>query len=167
MSDRPSDNLGGLDIAMVRRIDEACRRFEANWGQGRRPRVEDYLADIPEEGRPALRAELEALERELRQSEETVVRPGSGPSHAFRAPGLAGSCHGRRGPTIAPGSLLTIPIPGAPPASPHDQPTAVLGPEASATPGGSEPTRIRYFGDYEIVRELRAAAWASSSWPGR
>jgi hypothetical protein len=30
MSDRPSDNLGGLDIEMARRIDEVCRRFEAD-----------------------------------------------------------------------------------------------------------------------------------------
>ena len=30
MSDRPSDNLGGLDIDLARRIDEVCRRFEAD-----------------------------------------------------------------------------------------------------------------------------------------
>jgi hypothetical protein len=28
-------------------------------------RIEDYLVDVPDEGLPALRAELEALEREL------------------------------------------------------------------------------------------------------
>ena len=39
--------------------------------------------------------------------------------------------------------------------SPHDQPTAaVLGQDPPATPGASEPTRIRYFGDYEIIREI-------------
>ena len=70
MSDRPSDNLGGLDIETARRIDEVCRRFEANWREGCRPRVADYLVDVSPEGRPALRAELEALERELRPSEE-------------------------------------------------------------------------------------------------
>jgi len=61
MSDRPSHNLGGVDIDMARRIDEACRRFEADWRQGRQPRIEDYLVDVSQSGRPALRAELEAL----------------------------------------------------------------------------------------------------------
>jgi hypothetical protein len=65
MSDRPSHNLDGLDIDLARRIDEVCRRFEADWRQGRQPRIEDYLGDVSQEGRPALRAELEALEREL------------------------------------------------------------------------------------------------------
>ena len=30
----------------------------------------------------------------------------------------------------------------------------MLGQDPSATPGASEPTRIRYFGDYEIIREI-------------
>jgi hypothetical protein len=34
MSDRPSQNLDGLDIDLVRRIDEVCRRFEADWRGG-------------------------------------------------------------------------------------------------------------------------------------
>jgi hypothetical protein len=57
MSDRPSDNLGGLDIDLARRIDEVCRRFEAEWREGKQPRAEDYLAEVSPEGRPALRTE--------------------------------------------------------------------------------------------------------------
>ena len=64
MSDRPSHNLDGQDTEMARRIDQVCRRFEANWREGRRPHIEDYLVDFSHEGRPALHAELEALERE-------------------------------------------------------------------------------------------------------
>ncbi len=56
MSDRPSHNLDGLDINLARRIDEVCRRFEADWQEGRQPRIDDYLGDVPDEGRPALRA---------------------------------------------------------------------------------------------------------------
>ena len=78
MTDRPSHNLDGLDIEMARRIDAVCRRFEADWRQGRQPRIEDYLDDVPDEGGPALRAELEALERELQLSEETAARPDAG-----------------------------------------------------------------------------------------
>ena len=46
MSDRPSHNLGGLDIDLARRIDEVCRRFEADWRAGRQPRIDDYLVDV-------------------------------------------------------------------------------------------------------------------------
>ena len=73
MSDRPSHNLGGLDIDLVRRIDAVCRRFEADWRQGRHPLIVDYLVEVPDEGRPSLKAKLEALERELRQSEEAAA----------------------------------------------------------------------------------------------
>jgi hypothetical protein len=41
MSDRPSHNLSGLDINLASRIDEVCRQFEADWREGRRPRIED------------------------------------------------------------------------------------------------------------------------------
>ena len=170
MSDRPSHNLGGLDIDLARRIDEVCRRFEADWREGRQPRIEDYLVDVSDEGRPALRAELEALERELRQSEETVARPEAGPATAPEPQTAPNPSTIAEAPTIAPGPPPTTPIPGAAPSSvheeatvppsdqprsPHDQPTAaVLGQDPSATPGASEPTRIRYFGDYEIIREI-------------
>ena len=43
MSNRPSDKLGGLDIETGRRMDEVCRHFEADWREGRQPRIEDYL----------------------------------------------------------------------------------------------------------------------------
>jgi len=82
VSNQPSHNLGGLDIDVARRIDEVCRRFEADWREGSQPRIEDYLVDVSHEGRPALRAELEALERELCPSEDTVARPQAGPPAA-------------------------------------------------------------------------------------
>ncbi len=45
--------------------------------------------------------------------------------------------------------------PPNPPRSPHDQCTvAVLGHDPAATLGAPERTRVRYFGDYEIIREL-------------
>jgi hypothetical protein len=49
MNDRPSHNLDGLDIEMARRIDEVCHRFEADWREGRRPRIEDSLLEVPHE----------------------------------------------------------------------------------------------------------------------
>jgi hypothetical protein len=58
---RPSHNLSGLDIEVVRRSDGIGRRFEADWRAGHRPRVEDYLDGGVDAGRAALRAELIAL----------------------------------------------------------------------------------------------------------
>ncbi len=110
MSDRPSSNLGGLNIDLARQIDEVCRRFEAAWREGRQPRIDDYLVDVLDEGRPALRTELSALERELRQSEQTMP----------------------------PGEEATVdPVPAE-----------------SARLDAAAPVRVRYFGDYELIREI-------------
>ncbi len=170
MSDQPSRNRDGLDIEMARRIDEVCRRFEADWRQGHQPHTEGYLLDVSHEGQPALRAELEALERELRKSEDTVARPEAGPPAAPEPQTALHPSTITEAPTIAPGPPPTSLMTGAPPSSvheeatvppsdsaptAHDQPTtAVLGQDPSATPDTFEPTRVRYFGDYEIVREI-------------
>jgi WD40 repeat protein/serine/threonine protein kinase len=133
---------------MARQIDEVCRRFEAAWRAGCQPRIDDYLVDVVDEGRPALRAELEALERDLRQAEENLPAPPS--STVAEAP------------TIAPGTPPTAPLPGAATTDIHDDVT--LPPRAEATvdhrpaesaqPDATAPARVRYFGDYEIIREL-------------
>src|SRR5208337_3962003 len=78
IDDRPDPSFDDLDLDLARRIDEVCRRFEADWRQGRQPRIDDYLGDVSDEGRSALRAELRALERELRLLEETFARPEAG-----------------------------------------------------------------------------------------
>jgi len=171
-----------------RQIDEVCRRFEAGWREGRQPRIKDFLVDVSHEGRPALRAELEALVRELRPSDETVARPESGPPTAPEPQTAPNPSTIAEAPTIAPGAPPTSPMRGAEPSSvhevstmlpsdqprsPHEQPTAAVlgqdplalgatprppavGPRATegSPPHQSEPTRIRYFGDYEITREL-------------
>ncbi len=170
MSEPTDVNLDGLDLQMARRIDEVCRRFEADVREGRQPRIDDYLVDVPDEVRPILRAELSALERELRPSEETVARPEPGPPKAPEPHVRPHPSTIAEAPTIAPRPPPTSPMPDAvpssihdeatvppsnPPRSPHDEPTAaVLRQDPSATPGAPEPTRIRYFGDYEIIREI-------------
>ncbi len=166
MSDRPSHNIDGLGIDLARRIDEVCRRFEADWREGRQPRIDDYLVDVSHEGRAALRAELEALEHELRASDETVGRPESGSPTVPEPCTTPNPSTVAEAPTIAPGLSPTSHVLDAasssvyeeatvPPSNPHDQPTAaVLGQDPSATLGAPEVTRVRYFGDYEITREL-------------
>jgi WD40 repeat protein len=137
-----------IEIALARRIDAICRRFEADWRERRPAPLDDYLGEFPEEGRAALRSELEALDRELRGADETRARPESDPI--------------AEAPTIAPTPQPTEPIPGLVGASvheeatvaPRDQATVDLGSSAPAPPDASESARVRYFGDYEITREL-------------
>ena len=116
----------------------------------------------PHEGRPALRAELEALERELRRRMRRSRAPNAGPPTAPEPqtapnPSTIAEATRRSHPGPPPSSVheeATVP-PSNPPRTAHDEPTAaLLGQDPSATPGASEPTRIRYFGDYEILREI-------------
>jgi tRNA A-37 threonylcarbamoyl transferase component Bud32 len=51
----------------VRRLEQACDRFEAAWKAGERPRLEDHLAAVPEPERPALLRELIPLEVDYRR----------------------------------------------------------------------------------------------------
>ena len=134
MSDLPSDNLGGSDIGLARQIDEVCRRFEAAWRarcQPRiddylvddtrltawrarcQPRIDDYLVDVVYEGRPALLAELEALERDLRQAEENRPRPEASSATTPEPLPAPPSSTVAEAPTIAPGTPPTSPLPGA------------------------------------------------------
>jgi len=60
MTDAPQPAT--LSLAMERRIDAVCRRFETAWQSGQRPVIEEYLGEIPPEGRSALLAELVKLD---------------------------------------------------------------------------------------------------------
>ena len=137
-----------LDVDLMRQIDAVCRRFEADHRAGKSPVIADYLGEIPEAGRSALRSELIGLEQEMRRADETSARPDSG---------LIADA-----PTLAPASLPTAPIPGLGNPSvheeatvaPRDQATVDLGSCAPPQPDAAGPARVRYFGDYEIEREL-------------
>ena len=148
MSERSSHHLDGLEVELLRQIDAVCRRFEADWRDRKSPVMDDYISEVAAEGRAALRSELEALRRELGQ-----------------APGEAAVTEAA---TIAPGEAAT---------SVHEQATVPPGPKGERPgddkgqiPGTADhlprthdqgqrthdqgPTHIRYFGDYEIIREI-------------
>jgi hypothetical protein len=55
-------------------INAAADRFERDCSRGRRPQIEDYLADVDEDRVPALLEELIRVECELRE------RGGEGPT---------------------------------------------------------------------------------------
>lgn len=162
MRDQPSDHLGGLEIAVARCIDAVCRRFEADWRAGRKPRIEDYLADIAGEGQAALRAELAALEHEMRHGDETAARLEAPTAEMVPDPQTPAASTLAESPTLAPQALPTVPIPAAAMSSVHEDvtvaPTAEctidLDPCGPGPAGGPSPTVIRYFRDYEIIREI-------------
>ena len=97
---------------------------------------------VHRDARASLAAELEALRSELQQA------AGQG--------GIADA------PTIAPGSLPTLPEPGEASSSvqdeatlpPREAATVDLGSSAPASSEAGTPSHVRYFGDYEIIREI-------------
>ena len=66
-----------LPAALVPALERVCDRFEAACRAGQRPRIEDYLGEMPEAGRPALVRDLRALERTYCGGDEapTIARP--------------------------------------------------------------------------------------------
>jgi len=129
-------------------IDAAAIRFEQEWKKGTRPRIEHFLAEVDESRWPLLLEELLRVEREL------LKRAGAEPDaeeYHRRFPNSAAVIDAVFGPEpersattgsrhLGPGPTTTGPI----------------------TPGGDlnsdqEPapaTRVRYFGDYELIREI-------------
>jgi serine/threonine protein kinase/WD40 repeat protein/tetratricopeptide (TPR) repeat protein len=67
MSQDPRPEGGKMPPVQLRRVIVACERYEADWSAGRRPRIEQFLADDPGPDRPALLRELLAVELELRR----------------------------------------------------------------------------------------------------
>jgi len=146
----PSDSA---DLNLLRRIDAVCRQFEADWRDGKCPAIDDYVGQVAEEDRAAIRAELETLVRErepLMAVEPDPVATGRPPSTVAEASTIA--------PREAPGGRGSgegLPSTHeAPTRPPHGDATVDLGPSASPSPHTAKPTKVRYFGDYEIVREL-------------
>jgi serine/threonine protein kinase len=59
--------MGEMPNEESRRLEAAAERFRSAWQAGERPRIEYYLADVPELLQPELLAALLQIERELRR----------------------------------------------------------------------------------------------------
>jgi tetratricopeptide (TPR) repeat protein len=174
MTDENTEDLGALDAETARRIDTVCRQFEADWKAGHRPSIDQYVEDFPQDCLDRLRAALLALARDMDDrnacsispSETTVpiVQPAAAQPGTITAtrtdapraplsPGEPGqtseSIH--ESVTVAPFPKATMTVS---PGLPEYMPTTAHGEVGQARPGESEPLRVRYFGDYEIVREI-------------
>ena len=137
MSDAHPHDPEAPEVALARHVDAICRRFEADWRAGRRPAIGDYLGEVAEEGRPILRAELEALESELRQADEAATDRDRRirPHHRSRA-------------------WRDLRFTRKPPCRPAIRPRSISDPPGRPSPSASSPDRVRYFGDYELLREI-------------
>jgi serine/threonine-protein kinase len=85
MSDAPWSGNESLPLTMAQRVDAACNRFEQAWKDGRRPAIEDYLADLPESERAALVRELVPLDADYRRRHGEEPQP---PDYRTRFPHL-------------------------------------------------------------------------------
>lgn len=54
-------------VLLERQVDELCNRFEAAWKAGKRPRIEEFLAESSDSARATLLGELVPLEMEYRR----------------------------------------------------------------------------------------------------
>jgi hypothetical protein len=78
-----------LPLALERQVDAVCARFEADWksaaNAGLRPRIEEYLGDVPEPARAVLVRELGGLEVYYRRRAGEACSPAE---YEARFPGL-------------------------------------------------------------------------------
>jgi anti-anti-sigma factor len=137
-------------LSQQMRVDAACDRFEKAWKGGQGPRIEEYLAEVPEPDRVPLFRELLALEIELRCGEAENSTPEE---YKQRFPGHDGLIEAvfaqvsrdrsRRLPDSDEGA--TTPDRSPPPESAGD-----VGPPP---PSGSPPAPDQ-IGRYRVVRRL-------------
>ncbi len=78
--------MGEIPAADWTWINAAAERFEQGWKQGRRPRIEDFLAGVAAEQRAALLDELLRVELELRRR---AGEPPTAQEYHVRFPDLA------------------------------------------------------------------------------
>jgi serine/threonine protein kinase/tetratricopeptide (TPR) repeat protein/WD40 repeat protein len=131
-----------LPLSAVRRVNEACNRFELAWQAGQRPRIEDYLGATPEPERSDLVRELVALDIDYRRRAGEEPQPDD-----YRA----------RFPALALAPLLA------------DATVMQAGAGQCGTAGPAGPSSLPAVPGYEVLKELGRGgmgvvywAWQSS-----
>jgi hypothetical protein len=150
MSVVPPSLDDALSVEALRRVDDACARFEGAWRRGHRPRLEDYLAGVEGSERVELLRELLRLELHYRLGEG---RPVGAADYEARLPGGAALIRAvlAEGPTCPP----------VPPAADQGADPTPTTPPAWPPPGaGPAPARRRR----RCPRSPATRSWGS--WAG-
>ena len=122
-------------------IDAAAERFKRAWKNGERPRIEEFLINVPEPQRPLLFQELMRVEGELRR--RAGEEPGA-EEYRRRFPGQESTI----------GADFESPLAATTAADQAEPVGPTRASSASRPPAGSPPPELANHTDYEIVREL-------------
>ena len=149
-ADHPAPVAEGRSVELILLVDRLCDRFEAAWAAGEQPRIEAYLAEADEAGRPALLRELLATELAIRRS--TGERPDL-EDYRARFPGAEAAL---RAAFASPGGAGASASVGAAEPGRPDEPTMMMGEAVAPAPGpdAGPPSRWPNLQGYEIEAEL-------------
>ena len=159
MNDSFPPGEGRPSPSQVGRVDEICDRFEAAWKAGERPRIEDFLGAVTEPERSALVRELIALDVAYRRRSGETPEAGD---YQARFPALDLEWFRHQVATY-PAMVAIVAAPADPGTTAEYPPVADGGDgdgnDDDAAGAGDDPdlprgVRVRYFGDYELLRVL-------------
>jgi WD40 repeat protein/tRNA A-37 threonylcarbamoyl transferase component Bud32 len=140
VSDVSGHDLDALPPGVIRELDQACNRFEAQWRRGAGPPIDVFLNEAPESLKPALLRELIPLEAYHRRQRGETCEPAD---YQRRFPGL---------PPAWLAAVLSIDTGAADADTLPSLPPAAVG--GAATNSDSPSRFLRKFGDYELFQEI-------------
>jgi eukaryotic-like serine/threonine-protein kinase len=132
VSTDPEPEPKRLPLTVVGRVDRACDAFEVAWRAGGRPRLEEFLDEMPELGRMALLRELIAAEVELRRASGERPTPEE---YAPRFPGEETLINDVFSGTTSAGGAADVTLTLAPPGAPGSDVGGSRGPDDRAVAG--------------------------------
>ncbi|MGA2255843.1 MAG: serine/threonine-protein kinase [Thermoguttaceae bacterium] len=139
MEPQPHDYASSSSVSRGLRANRICDQFEAAWKAGPRPKIDEFLAEIPRAEWPDMLRELLILDLHYRrQIGESPTPEGYRTEH----PKLDFE------PLADLFAEASPPVPARP-----DGATGQFTPSGIQPPSGELP-RIRYLGDYELVEEI-------------
>ena len=72
MADKPSPMNQTISLSAAERHDRLCDEFEKAWNDGKKPRIEDFLQQVPLDEQPALLCSMAKVEKDLREDDEIL-----------------------------------------------------------------------------------------------
>ena len=138
MEPQPHDELSSIPLSQVQRDDRVCDQFEAAWKAGPRPRIDDFLSEVPPAEWPDLLRELLILDLDYRR------QLGESPTlEEYRA----------EYPALELDRFANLFAETSQPV-----PSSLAGATVQFTPSDTQLDgqlpRIRYLGDYELLEEI-------------